>query len=178
MTGQEMKEIKFDNAEESTKEFYFYLGLLSTKFAVIESNLLSLLGSLITNDFVLTNTILERNSLSQNIDLLKKINKYRRFEEHKIQIVIQKISAIRIQRNLFIHGLWGVPTDKDKDVVISCSEPKIVYEENVRHRQWSSIKNHVFHLSYIKKLIEETDIIICELEFLAKTLEEDDDFYN
>lgn len=178
MAGQKMKEVKFYNAEETTKEFYFYIGLLSTKFAIIESNILSLLGGLITNDFVLTNTILERNSLSQNIDFLKKINKYRRFEEHKIQIVIQKISAIRIQRNMFIHGLWGVPTDKDNDIVIICSEPKIVYEEQMNHRKWSSTKNHVFHLSYIKKLIEQTDIIIYELEFLAKRLEDDSDFYN
>jgi hypothetical protein len=50
-------ELKFHDADESVKEFYFYLGLLSTKFAVLENNMLFLLGRLVADDLFLTNTL-------------------------------------------------------------------------------------------------------------------------
>lgn len=64
--------VNYSKTEEPKKEFYFFLGLLSTKFAIMESNLLTILGLLIIDNFVLTSTVLEKNSLAQNIDLLKK----------------------------------------------------------------------------------------------------------
>src|SRR5690606_4915372 len=72
--------INYSSSSDIVKEFYFYLGLLSTKFAEMETNVVSLLGSLVTEEVFLINPIIEKNSLSQNIELLKKINLYKEFE--------------------------------------------------------------------------------------------------
>jgi len=164
-------EFKFQNAEESIKEFYFYMGLLSTKFAILEYNVLLILGKLITDDFVLTNTLLEKNTLNQNIELLKKINRYKQFEEGKLSKLTAKISSVRTVRNLFIHGVWGTPVNKENDLIINCSEPKLAYEENNNSRKWTSARNHMFRLSYIKKLVREIEIIILEQEYIFNKID-------
>jgi len=164
--------IEFNNADNAAKEFYFHLGVLSTKFAVLEYNFLQLLGRLITDDFVLTNTVLERNSLSQNIELLKKINRYRKFEETRISTLVAEVSEIRSVRNLFIHGVWGVPIEQKNDWEISCTEPKLAYEENERGRQWSSGRHHGFRLSDIKRLVDKIDALIQEQVYLFNRLDE------
>ncbi|OJW79520.1 MAG: hypothetical protein BGO69_12370 [Bacteroidetes bacterium 46-16] len=163
---------KYAKASEETKEFYFYLGLLSTKFAIVEYKMLEFLGLLIADDFVLTNTILERNSLSQNIELLKKINKYRQFKEDKVSILIQQVSAIRVNRNLFIHGIWSSPSKHQNDLIITCSEPKILYEESKMGRTWKSKRHHTFQLSYIKKQVQQLDDIIIGQNYLTEKLKE------
>jgi hypothetical protein len=162
------KYLQVDNAH---KEFYYYLGLISTKFAILESNLLSLLGKLVLDDFILTNTLLERNSLSQNIELLKKINKYRNFEEDTVEKLIGKISSIRGKRNLFIHGIWGKPFISENDLMVICSEPKLLYKENSRGKSWSSKKNHEFRLGYLRKQVDHIDEILMAQDYLLKKLE-------
>jgi hypothetical protein len=165
---------KYSQVDDSHKEFYYYLGLISTKFAILESNLLNLLGKMIIDDFVLTNTLLERNSLSQNIELLKRINKYRQFEEDTIRKLIEKISSIRVNRNLFIHGIWGKPFMAENDLMIICAEPKLLYEENERVRSWASKKNHKFRLPYLKKQVDHIDEILMAQEYLLKKMEDFD----
>lgn len=166
---------RYSNAEEPKKEFYFYLGLLSTKFAVMESNLLKILGLLIIDNFVLTATILERNSLAQNIELLKKVNKYRGYEENAIKNLIEKIGHIKGKRNLFIHGIWSEPFESNNDVVISCYEPKLLYEEEKEgdkiSKLWTSSNKHEFKLTYIKKLVENIGNIITEQDYLIRKLD-------
>lgn len=123
---------KYSNTDKPKKEFYFYLGLLSTLFARMESNLITILGQLIVDNFVLTSTILERNSLAQNIELLKKINKYRGYEEAAIKNLTDKISNVKSKRNLFIHGIWSDPFELDNDIIILCYEARLLYEEFLR----------------------------------------------
>lgn len=175
MRAKKTTELKFRNANDAIKEFYFYLGLLSTKFSILEYNTLLLLGRLITDDLFLTNTLLERNTLSQNIQMLKKINKFRRFEEKKMSILISKISEVRSIRNLFIHGVWGSPTSRENDTVITCSNPKIVYEESNGGQTWTSARNHSFRLSYIVRLIEQVDVILLEQEYMFNKLDEEEE---
>lgn len=95
----------YNRVEEYKKEFYFNLGLLSTKFSKMEYKLIQILGLLIVDNFVITNTIFEKNSLAQNLELLKKLNKYRSYEEKYIQNLIANIGRIKKDRNLFIHGM-------------------------------------------------------------------------
>lgn len=162
--------------EDYKKDFYLNLGILSTKFAKMEYKLMQLLGLLILDNFVITNTIFEKNSLSQNIDLLKRINKYRGYEEEYIQNLIAKIGSIRKERNLFIHGIWGEPFELDDDIFIQCHEPKIQYDntkedERVTSQEWSSTKPYEFRLTYIKKLIRNIDDIIDCQDYFIKKLE-------
>jgi hypothetical protein len=169
---------RYSKTEESKKEFYFYLGLLSTKFAIMESNLLKMLGLLIVDNFVLTSTILERNSLAQNIELLKKVNNYRGYEENAIKSLTEKIAQIKSKRNLFIHGIWGEPFEYDNDVIISCYEPKLIYDEEINNngekisKTWTSSNQHEFRLTYIKKLVENIGDIITAQDYLISKLEE------
>ncbi len=167
--------VNYSKTEEPKKEFYFFLGLLSTKFAIMESNLLTILGLLIIDNFVLTSTVLEKNSLAQNIDLLKKINKYRSFEEATIEDLIAKIVNIKSRRNLFIHGIWGDPFEFDDDIIITCYEPKLLYKQEhefgeYTSKTWSSLVQHEFKMTHIKSLVETIIDILVTQDYLVNKL--------
>jgi hypothetical protein len=142
------------------KEFYFHLGLLSTKFAEMETNVISILGGIITDEIFLINSIIEKNSLSQNIELLKKVNLYKEFEQETVKELINRVSEIRKDRNLFIHGLWGTPYQIKGDIQIDCLEQKITRKMVTYGRMWASAKEHSFKLSEIISKIDELDFII------------------
>ena len=163
--------------DETEKEFYFFLGLLSTRFSIVEYNILKLLGGLISSDFVLTNTLLERNSLAQNIEYLKKINKIREFEVQAMSNLIQQITNIKRKRNLFIHGLWTQPIQKENDIIIKCNDPKLDYSERTEDgslisKTWTSLTEYEFRLSYLKKLATNLSDIILAQENLIERLED------
>ncbi|UUF15167.1 MULTISPECIES: hypothetical protein [Flavobacterium] len=166
----------YKNTDESKKEFYFYLGLLSTLFAKMESNLLIITGKLITDDFVLASVLFERNTLAQNIDLIKKISVQRDFEINLIKNLADKISNIKRIRNLFIHGVWGEPYEKNNDVLITCSESKIDSVEKkfgaITAKSWKSVTTTEFRLTYIRKQVDHVEEIILSQNFLIKKLEE------
>lgn len=150
----------YTNYNDIEKEFYFHLGLLSTKFAEIETNVISILGGLITDEIFLINPIIEKNSLSQNIELLKKINLYKEFEKEDVQNLITRISEVRKDRNLFIHGLWGKPYQEGGEISIDCLEQKVTPKMARYGRMWASGKEHSFKLSEIISRIDELDFII------------------
>lgn len=173
---------RYKDFNELEKEFYFHLGLISTRFAVVEYNVLRILGSLISDDFVLTNTLFERNTLHQNIEFLKKISSLKKdIENEAINNLVIKISNIRRTRNLFVHGLWGEPQEKENDLIIRCDEPKMDYSETRRDgeivgRQWASVKTHIFRLSYLKKLAADLSDIILAQKHILKRIEEYDEY--
>lgn len=77
------------------KEFFANLGLLSVKYALMENNLSLILAKLIgTNDEIIGTTILENNSISQYIELIKKINRHRWFREEMITDLISNINSV------------------------------------------------------------------------------------
>ena len=168
---------RYSEFDEKHKEFYFYLGLISTRFAVVEYNVLKILGLLISDDNVLTNTLFERNSLAQNISFLKKINKLKKVEEKATHNMIEQVTNIKGKRNLFVHGLWGEPIVKDNDLVISCADPKMDYSEEFENgkmmlRTWKSVTHNEFRLSYLKKLSTNLSDIILAQEHLIKRFED------
>lgn len=170
---------KYKNTDERKKEVYFYLGLLSTLFAKMESKLLDILGKHITSDFVLANTLFERNTLYQNIEMLKSINNLKDFEAETVKKLIQKISNVRKTRNLFIHGVWDEPIEFDNDILIVCRESKLDYSEEKENgkiisRQWTSKRNTEFRLSYIRKLVENVEEILLIEDYLLRKLEDYD----
>jgi hypothetical protein len=161
----------FLQASQSSREFYYYLGLLSTKFAEVETNIMSIVGKLVIDEVFLINTIIEKNSLSQNIELLKKLNLYREFEQEVIKNLVEKVSMLRSDRNLFIHALWGEPFLKDDKVLVSCLEPKILSRIGRYGRTWASGREHEFELSYLISRIEEIEAVIEIQEMLLSKLE-------
>ena len=172
---------KYKNTDENKKEVYFYLWLLSTLFAKMESKLLDILGKHITSDFVLANTLFERNTLYQNIEILKSVNDLKGFEEVTVKKLIQKISSIRKTRNLFIHGVWDEPIEFENDILIVCRESKLDYSEERQNgervsRLWGSKKSTEFRLSYIRKLVDNVEEILLIEDYLIKKIE-DYDYY-
>jgi len=163
--------------KEFEKEFYAHLGLLSVKFAKMEYNLSIILGKLIgTDENLIAVTLIEKNTLSQNLELLKKINKIRDYKELAINNLLEQITGIKKDRNLFIHGIWGFPFESENDIKIVCDERKIRYsEKKVKNgvwpdKQWHYNENHVFRLSYIKKQIARIDDILIFQDSLIKEL--------
>lgn len=142
----------------------------------MESNLLDILGKLVTNDFILAATLFERNTLAQNIELVKKVSVRREFEEKQIENLFNKISNLKRTRNLFIHGIWGEPFELDNDLVIICQEAKLDYKEEFEHglgvtQTWKSKKHNEFRLTYFKKLVDNVEEIILIQHNLREELE-------
>jgi hypothetical protein len=77
-----------------------------------------------------------------------------------VRKLINRISDIRKDRNLFIHGLWGNPYQEKGEIIIDCLEQKITPKSVTYGRMWASSKEHSFKLSDIIFQIEKLDIII------------------
>ena len=169
---------KYAHASLPKQEFYYYLGLMSTKFAKIEYNILTILGLLIIEDFVLSGTLLERNTLERNIELLKKVNQYRMFKTSLVSQMLAKLGSVKKNRNLFIHGIWSEPYIEENDLMISCSERKIQHTMLSHGNNWSSAKNHKFRIGYIKKQVLIIDEIILTQDHLIKELENNPGQFN
>jgi len=149
----------------------------------MKSKLLEILGKHITSDFVLANTLFERNTLYQNIEMLKRINSRKDYEVEIVKKLIQKISNIRKTRNLFIHGVWDEPIEFENDILIICRESKLDYSEEKENgeiisRQWASKKTTEFRLSYIKKLVDKVEEILLIENYLIKKMEDYDYYKN
>jgi hypothetical protein len=159
-------------------EFYARLGLLSVKFAQMEYKLSTILGKLFgSDDDLITVTVTEKNTLTKNIELLKSLNRIRKFQYALILDLINKISKIQSDRNLFIHGIWGNPIISENSVIIICDEKKIRYNEekdkvgNIIDQTWHFNKNHILSLTDIENRINDIDNIISLEDSLIKDLE-------
>lgn len=149
------------------KEFFAYLGLLSVKYAVMENNLSLILAKLIgTNDELILSTLLENNSISQNIELIKKINRHRWFREEMMTDLISEINKIKSDRNLFIHGTWGDAFIDKTELKIKCGERKLKYSDKknskgkVYERSWIQNDTHVISLGKIKNMTDKIEEIL------------------
>jgi hypothetical protein len=161
-------------------EFYAHLGLLSVRFAKLEFKLSTILGKLLDpKDDLIPTLITENNSLSKNIELLKKLNRVRNFHHALVSNLTSQISKIQNDRNLFIHGIWSDPIINENSIQIICEERKIRYndekdyEGNFVEQTWHLNKNHPFNLDDIKNRIKVIDNIV-ELEDKLLTELEDE----
>jgi len=132
----------------------------------MEYNLSTILGKLIgTGDDLLSATITENNTLSKNLELLKKVNIIRGFREEYIKNLHKKIAKVRSDRNLFIHGIGGQPQKHGNDIIIYCDERKTKYNGDVlegktKSKSWSFNKGHYIKLLYIKRQINWLEDIV------------------
>ena len=163
--------------KEIEKEFYAHLGLLSVRFAMVEYNLSIILGKLFgTDDDLISVTLIEKNTLSQNVEMLKKINKIRSCHEYEINNIIELVGRIKSNRNLFIHGIWGCPFESGNDIKIICDERRIrhKYEKDINGKvireNWEFNRNHILKLSDIKKQIDSIDCILLLQNVLIEKL--------
>lgn len=158
------------------KEFYAQLGLLSVQFSKMEYYLTVIVTNLLgTEEELVAVTIIERNNLNQNIELLLKLNKLKDDHDKEITEMASEINKVRSMRNLFIHGIWKDLTQVGNKIQMVCEERKIKYSEEkdtagrLINRKWSLNRHHVFELQEIKQLKKTIDGII---EKQLKLLEE------
>ncbi|UAY53224.1 hypothetical protein [Ferruginibacter albus] len=113
------------------KEQYFYsqIGLITVEFSNLENHIRELIGLLINSDDEFINLLLtEDNGIYQNLKLLVKLSRYRHIEEDKIQLLHNTIDKLRINRNLFIHGLWS-KFEENGQMTFVCEVKKIEFKK-------------------------------------------------
>lgn len=159
---------------EKTQEFYASLGILSTKYAMMERNIMRILQKLIGPSHLAGMTLIENNSLSKNLELINKLNRIHGFEEERIKKLLSKINGVRGYRNLFIHGVWREPAVIDNDIQIVCVDFRIKYSEEKkdigRKKTWSSGLATPIRLSMIKRQLRVIDDILLAQEALLEML--------
>jgi hypothetical protein len=149
---------------DTEKDFYAHLGLLSTKFARLEQNIISILSLLTTFDpkSVFGLTLFEKNPLSKNLDVLRKTINIRSFDRSNIDLMIKDIEKLKDDRNMFIHGIWGNPyTNSDGEISVICDNRKIKYQQQQDGSQhWRLNENVKFTLPDIKERISKLEEIV------------------
>lgn len=111
------------------RNFYSLIGQISIGFSNLESQIKGIIGLLIKLDGEFINQIiLEENNISQNLKLLLKLTKYRSVEEERIKALHSSIDKIRINRNLFIHGLWKLHEDEN-ELKFVCEIRKVEFKK-------------------------------------------------
>lgn len=159
---------------DTEKEFYFYIGLLSDRFAKMEVLVRDMLGAFISDDDVLNAYLFEKNSLDANIKLIKTINIRHNYEPEILKGILEEVSYIKSERNSFIHGIWSEPSAKDNDIVIFCSSPKMKFEKEPNGKKWSFGHGKSVRLSFIKKLVSRIDDIMVSQEAFVERLKKFD----
>ena len=96
---------RYKEYEDIEKEFYFYIGLLSDRFAKMEVLVRDMLGAFISDDDVLNAYLFEKNSLDANIKLIKTINVKYDYEKKILAEILNEVSYIKSERNSFILSL-------------------------------------------------------------------------
>lgn len=111
------------------QNFYSQIGQISIGFSNLESQIKELIYILIkSEDEFVSSIMLEDNSISQNLKLLLKLSKYHEIEEVKIKSLHNSIDKIRINRNLFIHGLWSLH-ETENGLVFVCEVRKVEFKK-------------------------------------------------
>lgn len=111
------------------QKFYSQIGQISIGFSNLESQIKELIYILIkSEDEFVSSIMLEDNSISQNLKLLLKLAKYHEIEEIRIKTLHNSIDKIRINRNLFIHGLWKL-NETENSLVFICEIRKVEFKK-------------------------------------------------
>lgn len=166
--------------KEFEKDFYAQLGILSVKFSKLDYFLSVILELLLgTGDSTISLTLIENNNIAKNIDLIRKINRIRHYEENKISNLLDQVDNIKGDRNLFIHGIWSPPLESEDGISMICQARKIKYSLKkdkkgiVIRSEWRFNENYVFSLPQIKEKIIKIDEVLLILHNIIEKLDMD-----
>lgn len=161
---------RYKEYNDTEKEFYFYIGLLSARFAKMEVLIRKMLGAFISDDDVLNAYLFEKNSIDANIKLIKTINEKHGYELKILDGILSEVSFIKNERNTFIHSIWSEPSKKDNDIIILCSNPKMKLIKEPNRKTWSFGNGKPVRLTFIKKLVSRIDDIILSQDAFIERL--------
>ena len=162
---------RYKDYTDIEKEFYFYVGLFSARFATTEVLVRDMLGAFISDDNVLNAYIFEKNSLDVNIKLIKTINVRYEYEPEILKGILSEVSYIKSERNTFIHGIWSEPISKDNDIIIHCSNSKMKFEKESNGKRWTFGSGKSVRLTFIKKLVSRIDDVILSQKAFVERLQ-------
>ena len=158
---------------KNEQNFYSLIGLISIRFAKLENAIIEMISILInSDDDIISLTLIENNSLSQNLDLLMKVNRRRDFEEDLIKSWCKQIDGIRINRNLFIHGIWSDIINSDGETFIYCEEKKLRFTKLPDGKQWNFNRHIKYSIESLKKEIIQIEKCIKDAEEMLKKLKD------
>lgn len=158
---------------EENIPFYAHIGLVTVRFAELESLISHIIERLInSDDDVISNTLIENNNLSSNLNVLEKINRRRGYEEKKITEVIKKINQLKKTRNFFVHGVWNDIKKDEKGIYMRCSNHKHIYKKIHNGKQWTRYSGKIFRLEDLQNEIKNIDAILIILKEIFENLEE------
>jgi len=171
---------------ENEIKFYSHLGKLSTLFSKLEYLIREITGLYIVKDSheeMVYLSIIGKNSLEKNTSLLKELTYISSFgdKQRKLLKLIGEVNNLRQVRNLFIHGLWDIPTCEDGEIIITCNDKSFqLKKELTEHSQKLSFHSNIakkFNLSTIQKHIRQLDKINNDLEIILNEITEDPNDY-
>ncbi|MFB3386568.1 hypothetical protein [Flavobacterium sp. LAR06] len=162
---------------EENKLFYAQIGLITVRFAELESLISHIIEMIInSDDNIIASTIIEGNTLSSNLILLLKINRSRGFEEETIQAIIKEIDKSRVLRNSLVHGVWSEVLEDDGKLKIVCSNHKHIYKKISDGKEWRRYSGIEFTNDDLLVEIEKINKILVKLKDLWIALNEDNVF--
>jgi hypothetical protein len=112
---------------------------VSVLFSTLEAEIAKLLCVLVHQEEpMLAATVLERNSFARNLELLKKVA---RFRDTRIESRVNRLLAITSplieNRNLFVHGCWDISHKLlDQGKVKVSGWKKVSYQGNESRKTW------------------------------------------
>ncbi len=150
------------------ENFYFKIGMIAVEFSNLENHIRELIGLFINSDDEFINLLLtEENGIYQNLKLLIKLSKFRSIQEEEIKILNKSIDKLRINRNLFIHGLWTKHVNKDNEILFICEMKRVEFKKGTYGVSKYMNKFLEFKLEDFEK--EIVDIKAC-LEIMKRLL--------
>lgn len=127
--------------QESEREFYGLLGLVSIRFARLEAQYSELLRLLIhPEDHLMTETLTKDYNLYKTIEMVKKLGRMSNFsfdDINELEKIVSETKSIKNVRNIFVHGIWKIKQDEDGEVRATCKQWKITYSKVSTRQEWS-----------------------------------------
>ncbi|PKB17520.1 hypothetical protein [Flavobacterium sp. 5] len=172
-----MRQFSSIQTKITAKNIHFYaaIGLTSVRFAELESLIFHIIEKLInSDDKIISSTLIEKNSLESNLNLLLKINRSRQYKEEKLYKIVTEIRPLKDKRNLFIHGVWSDVIVEANVEYMCCSNHKHIYKKLPDGREWRRYAGERFTLEELEEITIKINPILLDLLSILEELEEKD----
>lgn len=158
--------------------FYTRIGLLSIRFAEIESLITHVNEKLINpSEELISHVLIGRNTLQKNLELIKQLSSMRSYEEENILKIVSKLKPLQTLRNSFIHGVWLDVIVENNETYIYCTDHRwVIKEDNAKWTTRTRYSKKRYTIQDLEKQIKIADEILFDLKKIWEELDEIYDF--
>ncbi|MGD8782684.1 MAG: hypothetical protein PVH88_27480 [Ignavibacteria bacterium] len=174
----ELDKLLKKNVDENEIELYSLLGLVTIRFAKLESKLTELLSTLIhPDDSLLSATLTEDIFLFKTIELIEKVGRIRILNDKKIKEIVSSANSLRKERNYFIHGDWEVKSKINGSVKAVCYRPKITFKQNETTKLWKrGFTSKIYTSDTLRKTAIVVEALTNNIKKLIDEIKDDPEF--